>query len=126
MKEPTKDHRLTRRLFGVSTECVMNVDRKTKTVLKSWPLEQIRRWAASPTTFNIDFGDYTEGYYSVQTLEGDKIKKLIGDYVDIILKKSQLVNPTGIEGDEGGIMLEEHVGPGPPAARLDDGQLPPV
>uniref|UniRef100_A0A915EUL8 FERM domain-containing protein n=1 Tax=Ditylenchus dipsaci TaxID=166011 RepID=A0A915EUL8_9BILA len=75
----------------------------------SWPLEQIRRWAASPTTFNIDFGDYTDGYYSVQTLEGEKMKKIIGNYIDIILKKSQIVDHTGIEGDEGGIMLESHV-----------------
>lgn len=89
----------------MSKDCVMNVDRKTKTVLKSWPLEQLRRWTASPFTFNIvssrischcyhytlqwtlqDFGDYVDGYYSVQTPEGEKIKKLIGDYVDIILK----------------------------------------
>ncbi len=52
VKEP-KEHRLVRRLFGVSKDCVMNVDRKTKVVLKSWPLEQLRRWTASPTTFNI-------------------------------------------------------------------------
>lgn len=52
-RQSANERRLTRRLFGVNKDCVMSVDRKTKTVLKSWPLEQIRRWAASPTTFNI-------------------------------------------------------------------------
>lgn len=34
-----------------------------------------------------DFGDYTEGYYTVQTQEGDQIANLISGYVDIILKR---------------------------------------
>ncbi|KAI1729780.1 FERM central domain-containing protein [Ditylenchus destructor] len=108
-RESPTERRLTRRLFGINKDCVMSVDRKSKIVLKSWPLEQIRRWAASPTTFNIDFGDYAEGYYSVQTFEGEKMKKILGNYIDIILKKSQIVDHTGIEGDEGGIMLEDQV-----------------
>lgn len=47
------ERKLVTRLFGVSKDCVMCVDYKSKIVLKSWPLEQLRRWAASPTTFNI-------------------------------------------------------------------------
>jgi hypothetical protein len=96
-------------------------------VRKSWPLEQLRRWAASPYTFNIvlflsflilnpillaylqDFGDYQDGYYSVQTNEGDKIKRLIAEFVDIILIKKQIVDPFGLEGDEGAIMIEDYV-----------------
>ena len=39
-------------------------------------------------TFSFkDFGDYTEGYYSVQTSEGEQISQLIAGYIDIILKK---------------------------------------
>ena len=34
-----------------------------------------------------DFGDYLESYYSVQTIEGEKISQLIAGYIDIILKK---------------------------------------
>ena len=34
-----------------------------------------------------DFGDYLEGYYSVQTPEGEQISQLIAGYIDIILKK---------------------------------------
>lgn len=31
----------------------MRVDEKTKEVLQEWPLEQVRRWAASPKTFTL-------------------------------------------------------------------------
>lgn len=38
-------------------------------------------------SFEQDFGDYLESYYSVQTNEGEKISQLIAGYIDIILKK---------------------------------------
>ena len=38
-----------------------------------------------------DFGDYTESYYSVQTIEGEKISQLIAGYIDIILSKVSFV-----------------------------------
>ena len=34
-----------------------------------------------------DFGDYADSYYSVQTIEGERIAQLIAGYIDIILKK---------------------------------------
>lgn len=37
-----------------------------------------------------DFGDYQDGYYSVQTTEGEQIAQLIAGYIDIILKKVTL------------------------------------
>ena len=37
--------------------------------------------------FCQDFGDYQDGYYSVQTTEGEQIAQLIAGYIDIILKK---------------------------------------
>ena len=40
-----------------------------------------------------DFGDYLEGYYSVQTPEGEQISQLIAGYIDIILKKVNTLNP---------------------------------
>ena len=36
----------------------MNLDEKTKEILKTWPLTTVRRWAASPNVFTLDFGDY--------------------------------------------------------------------
>ena len=56
-------------------------------MLKTWPLTTVRRWAASPNSFTLDFGDYSESYYSVQTTEGETISQLIAGYIDIIIKK---------------------------------------
>jgi talin len=97
--------------LGVNKESVLRVDEKTKEILKEWPLEQVRRWAASPKTFTLDFGDYQDGYYSVQTQDGEKIAQLIAGYIDIILKKKRVVDHLGIEGDEGSTMLEDVVAP---------------
>ncbi|KAI6179916.1 BMA-TLN-1, isoform b [Aphelenchoides besseyi] len=109
-KLPEKN-RLIPRLLGVNKESVMRVDEKTKQVLKEWPLEQVRRWAAAPKTFTLDFGDYKDGYYSVQTQDSEKIAQLIAGYIDIILKKKKLADHLGIEGDEGSTMLEDIVAP---------------
>lgn len=109
-KLPGKN-RLIPRLLGVNKESVMRVDEKSKAVLKEWPLEQVRRWAASYKTFTLDFGDYKDGYYSVQTLDGERICQLIGGYIDIILKKKRINDSLGIEGDEGSTMLEDVVAP---------------
>ena len=109
-KVPGKN-RLIPRLLGVNKESVMRVDEKTKNVLKEWPLEQVRRWAASHKTFTLDFGDYQDRYYSVQTEDGEKIAALIAGYIDIILKKKKMADHLGIEGDEGSTMLEDNVAP---------------
>ena len=57
-------------------------------MLKTWPLTAARRLAASPNSFTIEFGDYSEAYYSVQTTEGKTISQLIAGYIDIIIKKA--------------------------------------
>ncbi|KRZ04679.1 Talin-1 [Trichinella zimbabwensis] len=112
VKEKMKGkNRLVPRLLGVNKDCVMRVDERTKEVLKVYPLEQVRRWAASPNTFTLDFGDYQDAYYSVQTTEGEKIGQLIGGYIDIILRKKRAKDHFGIEGDEGSTMLEDVVTP---------------
>lgn len=59
--------------------------------MKTWPLTTVRRWAASPNSFTLDFGDYSESYYSVQTTEGETISQLIAGYIDIIIKKVLIV-----------------------------------
>uniref|UniRef100_A0A915Q6F4 FERM domain-containing protein n=1 Tax=Setaria digitata TaxID=48799 RepID=A0A915Q6F4_9BILA len=112
VKEKMKGkNKLVPRLLGVNKECVMRMDEKTKEVLQEWPLEQVRRWAASPKTFTLDFGDYQDGYYSVQTADGEKIAQLIAGYIDIILRKKRTRDHVGIEGDEGSTMLEDVVAP---------------
>ncbi|KAH0619805.1 hypothetical protein JD844_014075 [Phrynosoma platyrhinos] len=91
VKEKMKGkNKLVPRLLGITKESVMRVDEKTKEVLQEWPLTTVKRWAASPKSFTLDFGEYQESYYSVQTTEGEQISQLIAGYIDIILKKVRL------------------------------------
>uniref|UniRef100_A0A8C6KBH2 Talin 1 n=1 Tax=Nothobranchius furzeri TaxID=105023 RepID=A0A8C6KBH2_NOTFU len=104
-------NKLVPRLLGITKESVMRVDEKTKEVIQEWSLTNIKRWAASPKSFTLDFGDYQDGYYSVQTTEGEQIAQLIAGYIDIILKKKKSKDHFGLEGDEESTMLEDSVSP---------------
>lgn len=85
-------NKLVARLLGVTKESVLRVDEKTKEFLNVYPLECVKKWAASPNTFTLDFGDhFKEPYYSMQTTEGEHIARLISGYIDIILKKVRSV-----------------------------------
>jgi talin len=84
-------NKLVARLLGITKESIMRVDEKTKEFLNVYPLECVKKWAASPNTFTLDFGDhYKEPYYSMQTTEGEHIARLISGYIDIILKKVKI------------------------------------
>uniref|UniRef100_A0A8D3AHD5 Talin-1 n=1 Tax=Scophthalmus maximus TaxID=52904 RepID=A0A8D3AHD5_SCOMX len=112
VKEKMKGkNKLVPRLLGITKECTMRVDEKTKEVIQEWSLTNIKRWAASPKSFTLDFGDYQDGYYSVQTTEGEQIAQLIAGYIDIILKKKKSKDHFGLEGDEESTMLEDSVSP---------------
>lgn len=89
VKEKMKGkNKLVARLLGITKESIIRVDEKTKEFLNVYPLESVKKWAASPNTFTLDFGDhYKEQYYSMQTTEGEHIARLISGYIDIILKK---------------------------------------
>ncbi|XP_076336549.1 talin-1-like isoform X2 [Tachypleus tridentatus] len=112
VKEKMKGkNKLVLRLLGVTKDSVLRLDEKTKEILKTWPLTTVRRWAASPNSFTLDFGDYSDAYYSVQTTEGEQISQLIAGYIDIILKKQKSKDHFGIEGNEGSTMVEDSVSP---------------
>uniref|UniRef100_A0A8D3D3R3 Talin 2a n=1 Tax=Scophthalmus maximus TaxID=52904 RepID=A0A8D3D3R3_SCOMX len=112
VKEKMKSkNKLVPRLLGITKESVMRVEEKSKDVVQEWPLTTVKRWAASPKSFTLDFGEYQESYYSVQTTEGEQISQLIAGYIDIILKKKQSKDRFGLEGDEESTMLEESVSP---------------
>jgi talin len=89
----------------LATEC-------TQEIIKTWPLTTLRRWAATPTTFTLDFGDYADAYYSVQTAEGDAISQLIGGYIDIILKRKKEAERMVTDGDSELSISEENIVPG--------------
>ncbi|KAJ3073819.1 Talin-1 [Podochytrium sp. JEL0797] len=98
-------------LLGVTKQSLVRLDAETKDVLKSWPLTQLRRWAAAVNSFTLDFGDYADAYYTVQTAEGDQISQLIAGYIDIILKKKKEADKVLHEEDEVLMTTEEYVKP---------------
>ena len=105
-------NRLVPRLLGVTKDSVLRLDEKTKEILKTWPLTTVRRWAASPNVFTLDFGDYQDQYYSVQTTEGEQISQLIAGYIYIILKRRAKKEHKGDEGQDEEAMEEDIVTPG--------------
>ncbi|XP_023248015.1 talin-2 [Copidosoma floridanum] len=112
VKEKMKGkNKLVPRLLGVTKDSVLRLDEKTKEILKTWPLTTVRRWGASPNTFTLDFGDYSDQYYSVQTTEAEQILQIISGYIDIILRKQKAKDHFGIEGNEGSTMVEDSISP---------------
>merc|ERR1719204_542363 len=104
--------KLIPRLLGVTKDSVLRLDERTKEILKTWPLTTVRRWVASPNVFTLDFGDYQDQYYSVQTTEGEHISALIAGYIDIILKRRQRKERFGEDGNEEEAMEESFISPG--------------
>lgn len=112
VKEMVPDkNKLVPRLLGITKDCVMRVDADSKGILKTWPLTTVKRWGASMNSFILDFGDYSDKYYIVQTSEGEQISQLIAGYIDIIVKRRKAKDHFGIEGDEGATMIEDSVAP---------------
>ena len=62
--------------------------------------------------FTLDFGDYQDQYYSVQTTEGEQIAALIAGYIDIILKRRQRKERFGEDGNEEEYLEESFISPG--------------
>jgi talin len=112
VKEKMKGrNRLVPRLLGITRESVLRVDENTKEVLKTWPVTTVRRWAASPNSFTLDFGDYSESFYSVQTTEGEAISQLIAMYIDIIMQKKKPIHPDLPDEEEEPAIIEKTVDP---------------
>jgi hypothetical protein len=82
----------------------------TKEIIKSNTLQQLRRWAASPKSLTLDFGDYEGAYYTVQTVEGEAISQLIAGYIDILLKRKRDAGRIEKE-DDTVVAAEEFVAP---------------
>jgi len=40
-------------LFGISRESVMRLDKKTKSVIKTWPLTTVQSYASTPSSFSL-------------------------------------------------------------------------
>ena len=111
VKEKMKGrNKLVPRLLGITRDSVMRVDETTKEVLKTWPLTTVQRWAASPNSFTLDFGDYSDSFYSVQTTEGETISQLIAGYIDIVMKKKKARQFEPDQEDDENAITEFEVG----------------
>lgn len=111
VKERAKRNKLVNALIGVTKSSIVKLDMETKEVITEWKLTQLRRWAASPNSFTLDFGDYAEAYYSVQTTEGEQISQLISGYIDIILKKRKEMEKVVVEDEIEETSVEEYIKP---------------
>lgn len=112
VKEEMKGkNKLVPRILGVTKESVLRLDERSKEILQNWPLTSVRRWGASPHTFTLDFGDYSDRYYSVQTTEAEQILQLISGYIDIILKKKEAKDHFEIYSNEHSTVMEDTVSP---------------
>eukprot|EP00003_Mantamonas_plastica_P030488 TRINITY_DN759_c0_g1_i5.p1 TRINITY_DN759_c0_g1~~TRINITY_DN759_c0_g1_i5.p1 ORF type:complete len:1776 (+),score=713.18 TRINITY_DN759_c0_g1_i5:304-5631(+) len=89
VKEPVKGSKkkFTNLILGITRDSLLRLDPSTREVLDSYPLTTLKRWAAAPSKFTMDFGEYREDYYVVHTSEGDEISALIAGYIDIILQR---------------------------------------
>ncbi|KAI9331954.1 hypothetical protein BDR26DRAFT_1010745 [Obelidium mucronatum] len=107
----TKKNKFVDVLLGVTKQSLVRLDVETKDIIKTWPLTQLRRWAAAVNSFTLDFGDYADAYYTVQTSEGEQISQLIAGYIDIILKKKKEADKVLHEEEEVLMTTEEYVKP---------------
>ena len=78
---------MTNRLLGVTKDGILRLDEKTKEIFETWPLDSINRWAATQNIFVIDVG--SQGFYSVQTTDGDKISNMVEKYVVAMRKQKE-------------------------------------
>eukprot|EP01113_Clastostelium_recurvatum_P020003 TRINITY_DN236_c0_g1_i4.p1 TRINITY_DN236_c0_g1~~TRINITY_DN236_c0_g1_i4.p1 ORF type:complete len:2591 (+),score=1077.50 TRINITY_DN236_c0_g1_i4:231-8003(+) len=85
------------KMLGITRDAIIRLDFESKEVEHEYPLTHLKRWAASPASFTLDFGDYEDDYVSVITTEGEAISQLLAGYIDILLKKRK---DTGVVLDE--------------------------
>lgn len=88
-----------RMLLGITRDKIVRMEFETRDVQKEWPIEQLRRWAATSNSFTLDFGDWSDDYFVVKTEEGEQMSKLIAGYIDLILKTHAEANRMAEDDD---------------------------
>lgn len=82
--------------LGITSTHILQIDPATNLVSKEHKIGHMRRWAAAPKSFTLDFGDFDDDVLTLLTDDGEAISQQIAGYIDILLKKrnddSQLVN----------------------------------
>ncbi|EGG16302.1 talinB [Cavenderia fasciculata] len=97
------------KLLGITRDSILRLDAETKEVEHEYPLNHLRRWAASPASFTLDFGDYEEDYVSVITTEGEAISQLLSGYIEILMKKRKDTSVV-VEENDSDIASVESIG----------------
>ncbi|KAI9188228.1 hypothetical protein H9P43_002619 [Blastocladiella emersonii ATCC 22665] len=110
-EKDAKRGKMVARLIGITKDSILRCDAESKEVLQTWPLTSLRRWAASPSAFTMDFGDYQDAFYSVQTTQGEQMSQLIAGYIDIIIKRKKEADRVINTGTEEVITTEEVLRP---------------
>ena len=88
LQEPA-NRKLVPLLLGVTKDSILRLDFDSKEVRESFPLTTVKRWVFNEKIFSVDFGDFKNKNFSVQTTEGQQIANLIAGYVAIIEKSEQ-------------------------------------
>ncbi len=109
VREKRDQGKLVTVLLGVTRDSVMRMDLNTKEVIKAYPLEHVRRWAAAKTSFTLDFGTYEKDYYTVATSRGEEISQLLSGYIDIMLRNRQM--RLDVSDDDVDVAEMEELGP---------------
>ncbi len=82
--------------LGITSTHILQIDPATNLVTKEHKMGHMRRWAAAPKSFTLDFGDFDDDILTLLTDDGEAISQQIAGYIDILLKKrnddSQTIN----------------------------------
>jgi hypothetical protein len=83
-------------LFGITRSSFVLLEPKTHEVLKEYQFNQLRRYAPSPHTVTLDFGDHAQDYVILYTQEADVIVEFITGYIDLALRRMKGAGPRGL------------------------------
>jgi talin len=73
VQQKDKGQKMETILIGVSREAIIRMDPRTKEIVKTNQLTELKRWSASPKSFTFDFGDSESDYYTVTTTQAEAL-----------------------------------------------------
>jgi talin len=106
--KPVGKKRLENVLLGVTKETILCLDPDSRQVIEEHPLTHLKRWAAGPNSFTLDFGDYRDGYMTIGTALAEAASQQLAGYIDILLRRRR-PGPVVIEEDDAAEGVVEHV-----------------
>ena len=71
--KPKGKKRLEELMLGVTKENIICMQPETRQIEEEHPLIHLKRWAAGPNSFTLDFGDYRDEYIIIGTPDAEAI-----------------------------------------------------